>query len=132
MAYVEALAAVKAQMDAIHSKEVYLTVETRRREIVESQSARGGFQEFGTLTPRQHGGPMLPGQSYLVGEREPEIVHMGSVGGFAQPLGGGGSPTPVNAGPMTIENHIEIGGEVVRVTRHEINESNRSVRRRVG
>ena len=35
------------------------------------------------------------------------------------------------AGPIVVENHIEVGGEVVRVVRTEISEHDRGVRRRV-
>ena len=37
---------------------------------------------------------------------------------------------PTQNGPMVIENHIEIGGEVVRVVRHEVSLDRRDLKRR--
>lgn len=35
--------------------------------------------------PRELGGPVLPGGAYLVGEKGPELLHMGSIGGTITP-----------------------------------------------
>jgi len=81
---------------------------------------------------RAKGGDVLPHRDYLVGEEGPEILRMGSRSGtivpnHAMPTGGGGGDMP----PIIIENHIEIGGEVVRVVRTEIKASNRATKRAV-
>jgi hypothetical protein len=44
---------------------------------------------------RQHGGPVLPGGRYTVGEAGPETLVMGRRGGYVVPHGGGGSLRPV-------------------------------------
>jgi len=36
------------------------------------------------FAPRADGGPAQPGESYLVGERGPELITMGSIGGYVQ------------------------------------------------
>jgi len=40
------------------------------------------------LAGRANGGPVMPGQSYMVGERGPEILRMGASGGQVIPLSG--------------------------------------------
>lgn len=47
-------------------------------------------QGFHTMfSQRAHGGPVLAGQTYLVGERGPELLTMGGRGGYVTPNGGG-------------------------------------------
>jgi hypothetical protein len=67
--------------------------------------------------PRARGGPVMPGGTYLVGERGPELLHMGNKGGSIQPNIGGSvnninitasskpqvSETPNSSGGMDIE-----------------------------
>lgn len=48
---------------------------------------------------RAEGGPTLPGRTYLVGERGPELLTMGSSPGFVTPMSGGGMS-------VHIENHV--------------------------
>lgn len=81
---------------------------------------------------RASGGLTQPNRTYLVGERGPELRTEGSTGGrilsaeeTARALAGGGSQ------PIVVENHIEIGGEVVRVVRTEIKQNNRDLKRAV-
>jgi hypothetical protein len=38
---------------------------------------------------RAFGGPIRPGGNYMVGERGPEMVHMGQQGGMVQPMKAG-------------------------------------------
>lgn len=46
---------------------------------------------------RASGGPMLPGHSYVVGENHPELLTMGSMGGYVNPtVAGGGSGVTIN------------------------------------
>lgn len=92
-----------------------------------------GFNERGLpgVGARAGGGDVMAGRDYLVGEQGPEILRMGSRSGtiipnHALPTGGGGDDRPI-----IIENHIEIGGEVVRVVRTEIRASNRATKRAV-
>lgn len=53
----------------------------------------------GAIKPRgkrAHGGPVDSGQTYLVGEQGPELLHMGRSGGYVQP----------NAGRSVIHTHV--------------------------
>lgn len=59
---------------------------------------------------RAAGGPVLGGSSYLVGEKGPEILHMGSQGGYITPNGWGGGnrySITVNAGMGTNAGDVE-------------------------
>jgi len=47
-------------------------------------------QVGGGLVPRAAGGPVWPGESYMVGEDGPETLTMMGGGGFVTPMGGGG------------------------------------------
>lgn len=62
---------------------------------------------------RQHGGSVLPGHSYLVGEAGPEILTMGSRGGYVSPGGGGDVHYHVNVTAPVGSHPGEIGREVV-------------------
>lgn len=77
------------------------------------------------LDGRAVGGPVSGGRSYLVGENGPEIVKMGR-NGYVTP----NHKLADMGGTTIIENHIEIGGEVVRVVRTEVANSNRGLKRR--
>jgi hypothetical protein len=91
-------------------------------------------QDVGVRAPgKASGGLLQPGRRYLLGERRREIVEMGQNGG-ARVISGEQTPAELAGGggqPMIVENHIEIGGEVVRVVRTEINTSNRNLKRKV-
>lgn len=70
-----------------------------------------GSVPFDPLEGRANGGSMLPNRDYLVGERGPEVLRMGSTGGFMTPnsglrgaLGGGGGSNVYN-------NSIVIDGQ---------------------
>ena len=55
---------------------------------------------FSNLAGRQHGGPVVPGQGYIVGEQGPELLTVGRRG-FVTPnnrLGGGGDVFNINVG----------------------------------
>jgi hypothetical protein len=75
------------------------------------------------LPQLQFGGPALAGRSYLVGERGPEILTMGS-------LGGNVTPNSALGGDVVIPIHI--GDEVVRVIRVSQQERDRQLKRRAG
>jgi phage-related minor tail protein len=98
-------------------------LDTIRRMVAEAASAQilgslfnftggkagGGVGAFfsnmagGILGKRAGGGPVSAGGAYLVGERGPELLQMGSMGGNVIPnhaMGGG----------ITINNHIDARG----------------------
>lgn len=77
------------------------------------------------LFGRAHGGPVSAGEQYVVGERGPEVLTMGSRSGHITPNHEAGG------GDMVAEIHIEIGGEVVRVIRQEIRTDKRKLKRTV-
>jgi hypothetical protein len=77
----EILSGTNAAIDAIN----------RFSASAEAANARAGVTPPGpTSHLRQHGGSVLPGQSYTVGEAGPETLVMGSSGGFVIPGVGGG------------------------------------------
>jgi TP901 family phage tail tape measure protein len=57
-----------------------------------------------------------------------DTIRRFALGGIA---GQSASVVSTPAGPLIIENHIEVGGEVVRVVRTEIRDANRATRQRV-
>ena len=65
--------------------------------------------------PRFHEGGVVPGP---MGAEVPIMARAGE------------TVLPTQNGPMVIENHIEIGGEVVRVVRHEVSLDRRDLKRR--
>ena len=79
-------------------------------------SAATGF--YGPMPPgRAAGGPVNPGQTYVVGEEGPELLHMGSSSGFIDPNGGSGGGSMVvniinngNADVTTEETQLSGGG----------------------
>jgi len=76
---------------------------------------------------RASGGDVFAGVPYVINERGYETVT----------FSGNGTVHPANltpawgSGPMVVENHIEVGGEVVRVVRTEISANDRNTKRRV-
>lgn len=59
------------------------------------------------LTGRANGGPVMPGRSYMVGERGPELLSMGASGGMVTPIsnrGGGGLTVVINANTVMGDN----------------------------
>lgn len=85
----------RALASAISSIDTYKEIQ-----IVQRLSTRGvrvaGVTGAGGFSERAAGGPLLPGKRYLVGERGPELLEMGSQGGHMTPnhrLGGGGGST---------------------------------------
>jgi hypothetical protein len=78
-----ALAGIRRWLDRIQSKTVTITARTQ---IPAGVSIR-------QLMERQHGGPVMPHRSYLVGEKGPEILTMGGQAGNVTPnhkIGDGG------------------------------------------
>jgi hypothetical protein len=68
------------------------------------------------------GGPLLPGYQYLVGERGPELLTMGSMGGHVTPNAALGGDTVVNVyvtGSVTSERDLvaTIRQELIKVGR---------------
>jgi len=73
----------------------------------------------GTGGPRAAGGPVSAGQTYLVGEKGPELVTMGA-SGFVTPnnrLGGGNTTTIVNVYPRTMPTDTELIDLVSKIRR---------------
>ncbi|GAA2817503.1 hypothetical protein [Kribbella solani] len=76
------------------------------------------------------GGPVQPNRSYLVGERGPELLTMGNQPGQITNAERLKSVASSTSQPIVVENHIEIGGEVVRVVRTEIKADKKETKRR--
>jgi len=58
------------------------------------------FSTGGSIVPKQTGGPVMPGGTYLVGEKGPELLHMGGAAGTITPnsqMGGGQVTYNINA-----------------------------------
>lgn len=130
----QALEAMRASLASLQSKTVTVTINQRDGLVVANSSGMGG-----RTTERAIGGPVDPGRTYLVGEAGPELLTMGP--GFGTTARGGfitSSGTTRNildAGPsseLVANISIEIGGEVVRVVREQVDLSNGSQRQRVG
>ena len=66
---------------------------------------------------RQHGGPVLAGEAYVVGEAGPELLVMGGQSGMVIPNGGIGVPAGggamAMAGGPAVHNHFHIAGSVL-------------------
>jgi len=89
-----------------------------------------GTSTFGAAPGRRaSGGPVSAFRDYWVGENGPELLRMGARSGTVIPHQQAVSSS-WSAGPTVIENHIHIGGEVVRVVRTEINLDKRNTARR--
>lgn len=85
----------------------------------------GGFSIPGLSGKRAGGGPVGAGRSYLVGEKGPEILTMGSSGGNITPnhaLGGG---------PEVIELHLDLGQGIQQVISINLKEHDRNIKRGV-
>ncbi len=58
------------------------------------------FSTGGSIVPKASGGPVMPGGTYLVGEKGPELLHMGGAAGTITPnsqMGGGQVTYNINA-----------------------------------
>lgn len=86
------IADARAKLDALHARIAALDDDPVYLRIVAAGGQAGSGGGGGSTTViRAHGGPTSPGQSYLVGEYGPEVLHMGSQGGYVQAnVGGGG------------------------------------------
>jgi hypothetical protein len=54
-----------------------------------------GVNSGGSATPRASGGPVVPGRTYLVGEKGPEYMKFGSSGFITPPKDGGGGKVTI-------------------------------------
>ena len=73
---------------------------------------------------------MAPSDGMILNAQQSQQIDAGRfsrTGAF--PLGVAAAPAEM--GPVYVDNHIEIGGEVVRVVRTEISDSNRKLKRDV-
>ncbi len=73
------------------------------------------------MQKRAMGGPVSAGRTYLVGERGPETLVMGSRSGYVIPNGGGGA-TIVLQSPnfYGVQNVQQLISEIQRVARHGV------------
>jgi hypothetical protein len=101
------------------------------RTLVLNVSVRGGTANTRDMKAdvRAHGGPVLAGRTYLVGEQGPELLTMGSTSGRVIPngqtmaaLGGGG--------PEVIELRLDLGHGIQQVVEVNLRERDRRLRRR--
>lgn len=90
----------QGNLDAV---EAMLANLARNRDMSISIQTRGGVGYDAGVGPgnrRARGGPVRAGETYLVGEEGPELLHMGSANGNVIPnhtaFGGGGGQTVVN------------------------------------
>ena len=86
-------------------------VQSALRKAVEWVRANTPQQYWGglgwTIDGRARGGPVWPGRSYLVGERGPELLSMGSRAGQVTPMGGAVYHITVNvAGSVATEGRL--------------------------
>src|SRR6185295_15929624 len=100
---------------------------------IEGRGSQGVAYLSGDVSPflkgLAEGGTSPANEPFWVGERGPELMfssreHFVATADQMREAAGDG-------GPLIVENHIEVGGEVVRVVRTEISTQNRDVRRRV-
>jgi TP901 family phage tail tape measure protein len=89
------------------------------------------------FNPRQvmafaKGGFAKAGQLALVGEQGPELVKFPTRARVITNRDSQRMVSEADTRPIIIENHIEIGGEVVRVVRTEIETDHRNLKRKVG
>jgi hypothetical protein len=81
---------------------------------------------FGT---RAEGGPVAPMGTYLVGEKGPELLHMGPSGGFVTPMGSGSSSGSVGG---DVRVTVLLDGQAIEPRMVKVvTDSNRDLRRRV-
>jgi hypothetical protein len=73
--------------------------------------------------PKASGGPVLPGQSYTVGEHGPETLVMGSSGGFVIPNGGSSGGGGGSGSPVVIQVNLD-GATIARVVDRQLYRSN--------
>lgn len=70
-------------------------------------AAAAGIGDWEGIKGRALGGPVNAGQTYVVGERGAELLHMGRSSGYVSPGTGGGTTIVVNvAGSVTSENDL--------------------------
>lgn len=107
----------QASINSLRGKTVSLFVKTE----FQSDLSRAALR---SAAGRATGGPVTSGRSYLVGERGPELLHMGQ--------GQAGNVTPNHAlGNGNVEVKVFIGDQELKgMVRTEVNESNRGIRRR--
>jgi hypothetical protein len=121
--------AAQAAIDSLKGKTVTITLAAKlnaaqvRNKVLDQLDRE--------LAGRASGGPVLAGRQYLVGERGPEILTMGGSSGRIMNAEQTAAALSAPAQPIVVENHIEIGGEVVRVVRTEIKQNNRDLKRTV-
>ncbi|WP_250009137.1 hypothetical protein [Actinoplanes sp. M2I2] len=109
---------VARTLRAIKDERVYISVGSNVGQVVAGVNSKLA----GVTGKRASGGPVGAGRSYLVGERGPEVITMGSTSGNVTPnreLGAGGD---------TYELHIQLHDQVQQVIRL----TNRDLKRRAG
>jgi hypothetical protein len=111
------------ELAKIKNRNVYVKVFSNIWSVINDISnAFAKLKDEGKLGKRASGGPVSAGKSYLVGEKGPEILTMGSGGGYITPnhkLGNGDSPTvQVFIGDKELE---QIAYTVVQQTNRQLN-----------
>src|SRR3990167_7729088 len=116
-----------AYIDKIHLSFLKLDGMTSTMYVNVQQTQVGTFASGGVPTtggPKQHGGIVLPGMRYTVGEAGPETLVMGQSGGYVIP-NSGGDQRPINItinGDVTRENIYTlaraVGAELNRQSRY--------------
>lgn len=121
----------KKQVDALATSLAALKNRTVYVNMVQTGSI-GGIPAGIKAPARASGGMTAPKRRYLYGERGPEIGEFGGTGtGGPKILSAEQTRMELSApaDPQVLEVHIEIGGEVVRVTRQEIKADKKATRR---
>jgi hypothetical protein len=137
--FVAVLAAIAGNMDNISSKEILIRLKTQGSQAaldLANWIARGaeygglspedalGLAGISTLPAKAMGGPVMGGQSYLVGERGPELFTPGTSGNITPngAMGGNQITVNVNGGdPQQVVNalrrYMQLNGSVpIRVS----------------
>lgn len=113
-----------AELKKIKDRDVRINVWSNVASVVANVGSQLAKINGGKVSgKRAAGGPVMSGRSYLVGEKGPEIVTMGSNGHVTpnHELGGGGEYYAI----------IDLGNDVKRTVKLEFQEQNRGLKRQV-
>jgi hypothetical protein len=99
---------LQAKLHGLRTRTVHVNVVISATGPIAALSPQGRA----LLEGRQHGGPVAAGRSYVVGERGPEILTMGSSSGHVSPTGSAGGGR-LDLSDKTIRALGEVMGRVV-------------------
>lgn len=111
------------ELNKIHDRNIRINVWSNVGSVVANVASRLAALP-GISGHKALGGPVAAGRSYLVGERGPEILTMGS---------GSGNITPNNqlgGGPEVLELHLDLGEGIQRVIQINLKNHDRGLKRR--